>query len=99
MSCVLCTRYQYVGKFETPWNERLYNHRKDTKKMKSIPYDEHFRLTGYDFTKHAKFIIIEALDKTTDTITLKEREDYWISRLKTHSPDGFNDQFNRNIRN
>ena len=102
-SCVLCTQYQYVGKFETPWNERLYNHRKDTKKTKSIPYDEHFRLTGHDFTKHAKFIIIEALDKTTDTITdrkiLKEREDYWISRLKTHSPNGFNEQFNRNIRN
>ena len=71
--------------------------------MKSIPYDEHFGLTGHDFTKHAKFIIIEALDKTTDTITdrkiLKERENYWISRLKTHSPNGFNDQFNRNIRN
>ena len=73
------------------------NHRKDTKKMKSIPYDEHFRLTGHDFTKHAKFIIIEALDKTTETMTdrkiLKECEDYWIS------PNGFNDQFNRNIRN
>ena len=57
--------------------------------MKSIPYGEHFRLTGHAFTKHAKFIIIEALDKTTDTITirkiLKEHEDYWISRLKTLS--------------
>ena len=94
-SCVLCTQYQYVGKFETPWNERLYNHQKDTKKTKSIPYDEHFRLTGHDFTKHAKLIIIEALYKTTDRITdrkiLKERVDYWISRLKTHSPNGFND--------
>ena len=29
VSCVLCTQYEYVGKFETPWNERLYNHRKD----------------------------------------------------------------------
>ena len=53
----------------TPWNERLYNYRKNRKKRRSIPYDEHFRLTGHDFTKHAKFIIIEALDKTTDTIT------------------------------
>ena len=79
----------------TPGNERLYNHRKDTRITKSIPYDEHFRLTGHDLTKHAKFIIIEALDKTTDTITdrkiLKKREDYWISRLKTHAPNGFND--------
>ena len=84
-------------------NERLYNHRKDAKKTKSIPYDEHFRIPGHDFSNHAKFIIIEELDKITDTITdrkiLIEREDYWISRLKTHYPNGFNDRFNGNIRN
>ena len=101
--CLLCTQYQYIGKFETPWNQRLYNHRKDAKKTKSIPYDEHFRLPGHDFNKHARFIIIEALDRTTDTLTdrkiLKEREDYWISRLNTHYPNGFNDRFNGNIRN
>ena len=72
---------------------------KTQKETKSIPYDEHFRLTGHDFTKRAKFFIIEALDKTTDTITdrkiLKECKDYWVSRLKTHSPNGFNG----NIRN
>ena len=31
-SCKLCPKHQYVEKFETPWNERLYNHRKDAKK-------------------------------------------------------------------
>ena len=102
-SCLLCVFIQYIGKFETAWNERLYNHRKDAKKVKSIPFDEHFRLPGHDFSNHARFIIIEALNRTTDKVTdrkiLKEREDYWISRLKTHSPTGLNDQFNASIRN
>ncbi|MCH2406292.1 MAG: hypothetical protein MK200_08895, partial [Nitrosopumilus sp.] len=102
-SCKLCPKHQYVGKFETPWNVRLYNHRKDAKKMKSIPFDEHFLKSDHDFTKHARFIIIEALSKETakeiDRKTLEAREDYWISRLKTHSPNGFNERWNCNIRN
>ena len=100
---LICKTYQYVGKFETAWNERLYNHRKDARKHKSIPYDEHFRLPGHDFEKHARFTIIETLnnpmDKMTSRKTLQEREDFWISRLKTHKPNGFNDQYNANIRN
>ena len=98
-SCVLCTQYQYFGKFETLWTERLCNHQKDTKKTKSIPYDEHFRLTGHDFTKHVKFIIILALDKTTDTIT--NRKILKDTRIIDHSfkNNGFNDQFKGTIRN
>ena len=60
-SCKPCPNHQYIGKFETPWNERLYNHRKDAKKTKSIPFDEHFLKSGHDFTTHARFTIIEAL--------------------------------------
>ena len=102
-SCLICKTYQYIGKFETAWKERLYNHRKDAKKAKSIPYDEHFRLPDHEFDKHARFIIIETLkspmDKMTARKTLQEREDFWIYRLKTHNPNGFNDQYNGNIRN
>ena len=97
-SCELCSKPQYVGKFETSWSKRLYNHRKDAKKEKSIPFDEHFRLPGHDFTKHARFIIIEALDKHVNTAIdrkiLEEREDHWVSRLKTMKPNGFNDKWN-----
>ena len=102
-TCKLCTNYQYVGKFETAWSVRLYNHRKDAKKEKSIPYDEHFRKPGHNFAEHARFIIIEALTKPVNTEAdrkrLKEQEDYWMSRLNTHTPNGFNEQYNSNIRN
>ena len=101
-SCKLCPNHQYVGKFETPWNERLYNHRKDAKKTKSIPYDEHFLKSGHDFSKHARFIIIETLTKLVNTEidrkTLEQREDYWVSRLKTHTPNGFNARWNSPMR-
>ena len=94
----LCPKPQYVGKFETFWNVRTYNHRKDAKKEKSIPFDEHFNLPGHDFDQHARFIIIEALENQVDTATdrkiLEEREDYWVARLKTMKPNGFNDKWN-----
>ena len=97
-SCELCPKPQYVGKFETFWNVRTYNHRKDAKKEKSIPFDEHFNLPGHDFDQHARFIIIEALENQVDTATdrkiLEEREDYWVARLKTMKPNGFNDKWN-----
>ena len=97
-SCELCPKPQYVGKFETFWNKRLYNHRKDAKKVKSIPFDEHFQLPGHDFTKHAKFIIIEALENHVNTAmdrkVLEEREDHWVARLQTMKPNGFNDKWN-----
>ena len=97
-TCKLCPHLQYVGKFETQWSDRLYNHRKDAKKRKSIPYDEHFQLPNHDFGIHAKFIIIETLKNLTNTRSdrqrLEEREDFWVSRLKTMTPNGFNDKWN-----
>ena len=72
------------------------------KKTKSIPYDEHFQKPGHDFTKLARFIIIEALTKCTNTTvdrkTLEEREDHWVARLNSHTPNGFNDRWNSPIR-
>ena len=95
-SCNLCPKHQYVGKFEIIWNKRLYNHRKDAKKVKSIPFDEHINQPGHNFTEHARFIIIEALENRVNTLVdrkiLEEREDYWVARLQTMKPNGFNDK-------
>ena len=92
--CILCPKHQYTGKSETPFNNRLNNHRLDAKKPTSIPFDEHFLLPGHDFTKHARFIIIEQLkvhkDKLVNRRILKEREDFWIEKLKTVAPYGMN---------
>ena len=101
-SCKLCPTYQYVGKFETTWAERLYNHRKDAKKTKSIPYDEHFHQPNHNFSDHARFIIIETLENqvntTVDRRRLEEQEDFWVSKLQTSAPKGFNEKWNSPIR-
>ena len=52
---------QYVTKAETAFNLRTNNHSKDTKKSNSILAGKNFPEKGYNFNKHAKFIIIEKL--------------------------------------
>ena len=52
---------QYVGKAETAFNQRINNHRKDTKKPGSILACKHFQEQGNNFKEHAKFIIIDKL--------------------------------------
>ena len=99
MECALC-KIQYVGKAETAFNIRLNNHRKDVNNPKSIPADFHFRKPGHSFNLHAKFTLIEQLSNihTTDKETLKFRlkrcEDFWIQKLQTLTPKGFNQEKN-----
>ena len=57
---VLCNK-QHTGKSETAFNLRLNNHRKDVKKWNSLQADQHFRLPGHNFNKHAKLTLIEQL--------------------------------------
>ena len=44
MECILC-KIQYVGKFETPFNLTLNNHRKDVNNPTAIPACNHFKKT------------------------------------------------------
>ena len=62
MECTLCKK-QYVGKWETCFNIRLNNHRKDVKKPDAILVCRHFQERNLVFNKHAKFIIIDKLIK------------------------------------
>ena len=91
MKCILC-KIQYVGKSQTPFNLRLYNHRKDVNIPKAIPACSPFKIHGHKFMKHAKFILIETLteisnvSKDTLRLQLKRREDFWIINLETLAP-------------
>ena len=97
---IMC-KIQYVEKSETSFNIRLNNHRKDIKKTpKAIEACKHFNNNEHTFSKHGKFIIIKRLRNivTTPTETLrlrlKERENFWIIKLKTLTPHGLNQQLN-----
>ena len=99
LECVMF-KIQHVGKSETSFNIRLYNHRKDIKKPNGIEACKHFNNNKNTFSKHGKFIIIEQLQNINITPTetlklrLKERENFWIKKLKTLTPYGFYQELN-----
>ena len=91
---------EYVGKAETAFNLRLNNHRKDSEKPDSILACKRFQEKGHNFSKHAKFIII---DKLVNLQGYKEalremlviRQNIWIQKLKTRVPFGLNQELNK----
>ena len=101
MECRKC-KTQYVGKSETAFNIRLNNHRSNGYKPTndSIPACKHFHGNGHDFTRDAKFTIIEQIkdanQKPQEEISriILQRENFWITKLKTLTPLGFNQELN-----
>ena len=101
MECRKC-KTQYVGKCETAFNIRLNNHRTNAyhPTKDSIPACKHFHGDGHDFNRDAKFTIIEQIRNTngkTQTQINKiilQRENFWIIKLKTLTPHGFNQELN-----
>ena len=100
LECILC-RIQYVGKSEWPMNIRCNKHRNDVLREESIVVCQHFKQISHTFNTHAKITIIEQLKDQSKSLLamrsiLEEREDFWIKRLKTLQPNGFNQELNRN---
>ena len=62
----MCKIY-YVEKFETSFNIRLSNQRKDIKKPNAIETCKHFNNNEHTFSKHSKFIIVEQLQNISTT--------------------------------
>ena len=67
MECNLC-KIQYVGKEEAPFNIRINNHRKyaNGSNSKAISAFIHFKQSGHNFSKRAKFILIEQINNKID---------------------------------
>ena len=99
LECMKCKARAYVGKSEIPMNLRTNGHRSDAKKTDKLAVDTHFLEPGHDFNRDAKFTIIEQITKTDLSGTLLtnlllRREDFWMRKLRTIEPHGFNTGLN-----
>ena len=98
--CIKCNDGQYVGKVETQGTSlRINKHRNDAKRDDSIGIDRHFLQPGHDFDRDFRLIVIEEitnrnLTKEQTRTALLRREDFWIKKLGTLEPNGYNDRLN-----
>ena len=99
MECSLCEKSQYVGKSEYSLNLRMNTHRNDVWRTNGPPCDKHFQMPRYNFNVLAKSTITEetynkSLSKLKIHSLLEHREDFWILRLQTLSPQILNISLN-----
>ena len=99
LECTRCENKAYVGKAETQMNERMNGHRSDARKTYKLAVDTHFLQPGHYFDRDARFTIIEKItrkDLTGQKLTklLEQREDFWMGKLGTIEPKGFNTALN-----
>ena len=99
MDCILRNK-QYVGKAETGFNIMLNNHRKDVEKFDAIMTSKLLQSESHNFNKYARFPINDQLTNTykfKETLTqrLIQRENFWILKLDTLYPKGFNKGFSK----
>ena len=96
LECVKCNNKPYVGKFETNGKQIGSTRTGQTlKNLIQIEVEIHFGQPGHDFTTHARFTFIKKITKTNLTKTemtnlLLRREDFWIIKLQSLQPNGFN---------
>ena len=95
-----CNAHQYVGKVEAQGaNKRVNKHRNDVRRPDGLAIDRHFDQPDHDFNRDFRLIIIEEISKRNLTKEqmrelLLKREDFWILKLGTLEPNGFNDKLN-----
>ena len=98
--CMKCNARQYVGKVETQGaNRRVNKHRNDVRRPDGLAIDRHFDQPDHDFNRDFRLILIEEITKRNLTKEqmrelLLRREDFWMLKLDTLAPNGFNDKLN-----
>ena len=82
------------------WKIRIQcKQRNDVWRTDGPPCDKHFQMPDHNFNTHAKFTIIQevynkSLSKLKIRSLLEHREDFWILKLQTLSPQGLNISLN-----
>ena len=87
----ICSKYSV--------NLRINTHRNDVWRKDGPACDKLFQMSGHNFNTHAKFTIIEevydnSLSKVKIHDLLEHREDFWILKLQTLSPQVLNISLN-----
>lgn len=85
VTCTICN-VQYIGESSRPLRERFNNHRSDIKLRKETAIAKHFTEILHEY-KHLRVTPIEIV---SDHIERKDRESYWINKLKSKYPLGLN---------
>ena len=90
---------QNVGKTDQ-FNIRLnsHHHGANNPTEDTIPAQEHFNI-NHNFNKDAQFTIIKQIKDQSKSpeekgAILLQRENFWITKLKTLTPHGFNQELN-----
>ena len=90
---------EYVAKSETPFNDRLNNHR-NVKDRNAIPACKHFNRHNHEFNNYSKIIIIEKLRNISMASaealkeSLKQWQNFWIMKFETLPPLGLSQDLN-----
>lgn len=77
---------QYVGITSKKLSDRKYGHLKMAKDGKGSPVSIWEAIRKYGSEK----FVFKTIEKTTDIESLRQREMYWINRLNTLTPHGYN---------
>ena len=80
----------------------MNKHWNDVHRPDAIAVDKHFSQNGHDFNRDFRIIVIEEVTKKNLTKEqmrniLLRREDFWILKLKTLEPMGFNEKLNFSV--
>ena len=81
-------------------NIRVNKHRDGVFREDAILACRHYNQASHSFNEDAIFTIIEMLNDQSKDLTsmrkiLEDREDFWIKKLITWTPFGFNGKLNR----
>jgi len=90
ITCNSCKR-QYVGETTRTLRERLTDHKSNVRTNKPTPITIHFNQAGHS-SADIRIIPIERIPDTRNSLlNRKQREKYWIQKLKTKYPAGLNE--------
>ena len=101
ISCQKC-HLQYIGETNNTVRDRLNGHLSDIRRNTDKPVARHFNTNDHNI----KDLIISPIEKITENITQDPeqtkkirliREDFWIEKLNTLTPNGINTHKTHNI--